>query len=75
MNRGTVILLTVLLFLFVAAVNTAINSFIVWLAWDVILVRIVHTIEPISFWLCCLIGFVVSFIFHPFKASIKWKYN
>lgn len=73
MNRGAVILLTVLLLLFVAAVNTAINGFIVWIAWDVVLVRIVHTIQPISFWLCCLIGFMVSFIFHPFKASVKFS--
>lgn len=75
MNRGTAILLTILLFLFVAAVNTVINGFIVWLAWDVILVRIVHTIEPISFGLCCLMGLILSFVFHPFKASIDWKYN
>lgn len=73
MSKGTAIFLSILLLLFVALVNTAINGFIVWIAWDVILVRIVHTIQPISFWLCCLIGFVVSFIFHPFKASVKFS--
>ena len=73
MSKGTVIFLSILLLLLVAVVNTAINGFIVWIAWDVILVRIVHTIQPISFWLCCLIGFVVSFIFHPFKASAKFS--
>jgi hypothetical protein len=73
MNKGTAIFLSILLLLFVALVNTAINGFIVWIAWDVVLVRIVHTIQPISFWLCCLIGFMVSFIFHPFKASVKFS--
>ena len=73
MSKGTAIFLSILLLLFVALVNTAINGFIVWIAWDVILVRIVHTIQPISFWLCCLIGFMVSFIFHPFKASVKFS--
>ena len=73
MSKGTAIFLSILLLLLVAVVNTAINGFIVWIAWDVILVRIVHTIQPISFWLCCLIGFVVSFIFHPFKASAKFS--
>ena len=73
MSKGTAIFLSILLLLFVAVVNTAINGFIVWIAWDVVLVRIVHTIQPISFWLCCLIGFMVSFIFHPFKASAKFS--
>lgn len=73
MSKGTTIFLSILLLLFVALVNTAINGFIVWVAWDVVLVRIVHTIQPISFWLCCLIGFMVSFIFHPFKASVKFS--
>lgn len=73
MSKGTVIFLSILLLLLVAMVNTAINGFIVWVAWDVILVRIVHTIQPISFWLCYLIGFMVSFIFHPFKASAKFS--
>ncbi len=73
MSKGTAIFLSILLLLLVAVVNTAINGFIVWIAWDVILVRIVHTIQPISFWLCCLIGFMVSFIFHPFKASVKFS--
>ena len=73
MSKGTAIFLSILLLLFVAVVNTAINGFIVWIAWDVVLVRIVHTIQPISFWLCCLIGFMVSFIFHPFKASVKFS--
>lgn len=73
MSKGTAIFLSILLLLFVALVNTAINGFIVWIAWDVVLVRIVHTIQPISFWLCCLIGFMVSFIFHPFKASVKFS--
>jgi hypothetical protein len=73
MSKGTAIFLSILLLLFVALVNTAINGFIVWIAWDVVLVRIVHTIQPISFWLCCLIGFMVSFIFHPFKASAKFS--
>lgn len=73
MSKGTAIFLSILLLLLVALVNTAINGFIVWIAWDVVLVRIVHTIQPISFWLCCLIGFMVSFIFHPFKASAKFS--
>ena len=73
MSKGTAIFLSILLLLFVALVNTAINGFIVWIAWDVVLVRIVHTIQPISFWLCCLIGFMISFIFHPFKASAKFS--
>jgi hypothetical protein len=73
MSKGTAIFLSILLLLLVALVNTAINGFIVWIAWDVVLVRIVHTIQPISFWLCCLIGFMVSFIFHPFKASVKFS--
>lgn len=73
MSKGTAIFLSILLLLLVAVVNTAINGFIVWIAWDIILVRIVHTIQPISFWLCCLIGFIVSFIFHPFKASVKFS--
>ena len=73
MSKGTAIFLSILLLLFVAVVNTAINGFIVWIAWDVVLVRIVHTIQPISFWLCCLIGFMISFIFHPFKASVKFS--
>ena len=73
MSKGTAIFLSILLLLFVALVNTAINGFIVWIAWDVVLVRLVHTIQPISFWLCCLIGFMVSFIFHPFKASVKFS--
>lgn len=73
MSKGTAIFLSILLLLLVAVVNTAINGFIVWIAWDVILVRIVHTIQPISFWLCCLIGFMLSFIFHPFKASVKFS--
>lgn len=73
MSKGTTIFLSILLLLFVALVNTAINGFIVWIAWDVVLVRIAHTIQPISFWLCCLIGFMVSFIFHPFKASVKFS--
>ena len=73
MSKGTAIFLSILLLLFVGLVNTAINGFIVWIAWDVVLVRIVHTIQPISFWLCCLIGFMVSFIFHPFKASVKFS--
>ena len=73
MSKGTAIFLSILLLLFVAVVNIAINGFIVWIAWDVFLVRIVHTIQPISFWLCCLIGFMISFIFHPFKASVKFS--
>lgn len=73
MSKGTAIFLSILLLLLVAVVNTAINGFIVWIAWDVILVRIVHTIQPICFWLCCFIGFMVSFIFHPFKASAKFS--
>ena len=73
MSKGTAIFLSILLLLFVGLVNTAINGFIVWIAWDVVLVRLVHTIQPISFWLCCLIGFMVSFIFHPFKASVKFS--
>ena len=73
MSKGTAIFLSILLLLLVALVNTAINGFIVWIAWDVVLVRIVHTIQPISFWVCCLIGFMVSFIFHPFKASVKFS--
>jgi hypothetical protein len=73
MSKGTAIFLSILLLLLVALVNTAINGFIVWIAWDVVLVRIVHTIQPISFWLCCLIGFMMSFIFHPFKASVKFS--
>lgn len=73
MSKGTAIFLSILLLLLVAVVNTAINGFIVWIAWDVVLVRIVHTIQPISFWLCCLIGFMLSFIFHPFKASVKFS--
>jgi len=73
MSKGTAIFLSILLLLLVALVNTAINGFIVWIAWDVVLVRIVYTIQPISFWLCCLIGFMVSFIFHPFKASAKFS--
>ena len=73
MSKGIAIFLSILLLLFVALVNTAINGFIVWIAWDVVLVRLVHTIQPISFWLCCLIGFMVSFIFHPFKASVKFS--
>ena len=73
MSNGTAIFLSILLLLFVGLVNTAINGFIVWIAWDVVLVRIVHTIQPISFWLCCLIGFMISFIFHPFKASVKFS--
>ena len=73
MSKGTAIFLSILLLLFVGLVNTAINGFIVWIAWDVVLVRIVHTIQPISFWLCCLIGFMISFIFHPFKASVKFS--
>ena len=44
MSKGTAIFLSILLLLLVAVVNTAINGFIVWIAWDVILVRIVHTI-------------------------------
>lgn len=73
MSKGTAIFLSILLLLLVAVVNTAINGFIVWIAWDIVLVRIVHTIQPISFWLCCLIGFMLSFIFHPFKASVKFS--
>lgn len=73
MSKRTAIFLSILLLLFMALVNTAINGFIVWIAWDVVLVRLVHTIQPISFWLCCLIGFMVSFIFHPFKASVKFS--
>lgn len=73
MSKGTAIFLSILLLLLVAVVNTAINGFIVWIAWDIVLVRIVHTVQPISFWLCCLIGFMLSFIFHPFKASVKFS--
>lgn len=73
MSKGTAIFLSILLLLLVAVVNTAINGFIVWIAWDIVLVRIVHTVQPISFWLCCLIGFILSFIFHPFKASVKFS--
>ena len=73
MSKGGMIFLAILFFLIAIVGNIAINGFIVWVIWDVVLVRIVHTIQPISFWLCCLIGFMISFIFHPFKASVKFS--
>jgi len=73
MSKGGMIFLAVLSFLIAIVGNIAINSFIVWVVWDVILVRVIQSIQPISVWLCCLIGVGLALFFHPIKASVKFS--
>lgn len=73
MSKGGMIFLAILFFLIAIVGNIAINGFIVWVIWDVILVRVIQSIQPISFWLCCLIGVGLALFFHPIKASAKFS--
>ena len=52
MSKGGMIFLAILFFLIAIVGNIAINGFIVWVIWDVVLVRVIQSIQPISFWLC-----------------------